>query len=410
MPLFRRPSKVIATEASAPAPPEPRPDKTRRRLWSPVPILDRYIGAEIVSVTMFCIFGFAILIVGNNFYANAEFIFGKVRVPIHILGLLSLLEAPASMVRSLPLATTFGVMLAIGRMGRDSELIAIRSGGASLGRILAPILLVGIVLSVINFYAGENWVPKVGRYAASLRRTYIVKDNKLPSHRKEFFRSPSGQIIYTPVYDETTQVLQRPFMMSLDPGKLPGPGDDKLNFFTAQDGKFDGDSLVLGNQTPLLHQVFDRSTSLGWQLLSKEELNDPAAKRFPFPQEFQLVDKKDDKSDYQVMAEVQKSMEATQVVGKNPTKLRTDYAFRFATPIACTIFAYVAFIFGIVNPRREKFTGVFYALVTIFWYYILNAILKNLGYNGVISPPELAAWGANLIFLALATVMFVQMR
>ncbi|HYE80382.1 MAG TPA: LptF/LptG family permease, partial [bacterium] len=78
--------------------------------------------------------------------------------------------------------------------------------------------------------------------------------------------------------------------------------------------------------------------------------------------------------------------------------------------VACAVFAFVAFIFGVVNPRREKFTGVFFALVMIFWYYVLNAIAKNLGYNGVIRPPELAAWLTNIGFLLLATLLFLRMR
>lgn len=404
----------VAATSSTPDPAE-RPARTRqRRAWlrNPIPIIDRYVAMEMVSVVFFCILGFAILIVGNNFYANADFLFSKTHpVPAQILALLSLLEAPASMVRSLPIATTFGVMLAIGRMGRDSELIAMRSGGASLGRILLPVLFVGILLSILNYFLAERWLPQVGRYAAELRRTHVSKEDRF-APRNVFFRDELGRIIYTPVYEKRTRTLQRPFLVWHEDKGTVDKTDDRLHYWTAMEGRFDGDTLVVGEYSKVRYQLFAWNPAAGfegWELWSKEEL-EPATVRFPFPQKLQNIEESEQSAEYQSAADLSETARRFQTVGKNPTKLRTQLAFKYSTPVACTIFAFVAFIFGIVNPRREKFSGVFFALMTIFWYYIINAILRNLGDSGIVQPPELAAWGTNLIFFALASYLFIRMR
>lgn len=422
MPLFRPPQRrevpPSPRERRARPPrgerlPKPRRVRTRRAwLRNPIPIIDRYIASEMVVVVGLCILGFAILIVGNNFYANAEFLFSKTHpIPIEIVALLSLLEAPASMVRSLPIATTFGVMLAIGRMGRDSELIAMRSGGASLGRLIAPVLLVGLILSIVNYLAAQQWLPKVGRYAEEVRQIHVAKQN-LMLPRNVFFRDEAGRIIYTPVFDRQQKTLQRPMVVWRDSRGTSVKADDHLYFWTAAEGRFDGEELIIGEFSPILFQHFAWNPEPGfdgWELWIKEEK--PAGSvRFPFPSGLQDVDESEQSAEYQSAADLSETARRLQTVGRNPLKLRSQIASRYATPVACLIFAYVAFIFGIVNPRREKFSGVFYALVTIFWYYILNAILRNFGDTGFIRPPELAVWATNIIFFILATVMFLRMR
>ncbi|HYE78667.1 MAG TPA: LptF/LptG family permease, partial [bacterium] len=303
MPFRRRRSVEIpplaAPEEAPPAPgegemessPSPLPGaRGRRRRWSPISLVDRYLASEILMVTAFCILGFAILIVGNNFYNAHDLIFKKgLDIPITMLAWLAVLDAPASMVLSLPIATTFGVMLAVGRMGRDSELIAMRAGGASLGRILRPILFVGLLLSIFNYYAGEFWVPQVGNQAATLRRQHLSRESE-HRHRDQFFRDNEGRIIYTAQYDDRTKVLEQPFVMQIDE-QGPGVEDDLLHFWrSGSQGKFEEDELVLTEMGSVKHHVCAWNPALeGWELWYKEELTAPEQVRLPFPAELQAI-------------------------------------------------------------------------------------------------------------------------
>lgn len=403
-----------ATGRKGRRPKEPR--QRRRSAWlrNPIPLLDRYLASEVLMVTAFCILGFAILIVGNNFYNTHDLIMKKeFDIPIPILGWLSVLDAPASMVLSLPIATTFGVMLAIGRMGRDSEIIAMRAGGASMGRILIPILMVGLLLSVLNYYAGERWVPQVSRYTGAIKRQYISKESE-HTHREIFFRDPGlDQMVYTVDYNSKTKTLQQPFMIRVDDLKTPGDAqDDLLHFYyTSMTAQFEGDELVMAQLVPVKHHVCARNPALnGWELWYKEDLTEPEAKRFPFPQALQRVPDVTEKASALAGRDLVERIDNARAAGQNTVRDKTDLAVKKATPVACGVFAFVAFIFGVVNPRREKFTGVFYALVMIFWYYVINAVCKNLGYNGIIRPPELAAWLTNIVFFIMAGLLFLRMR
>lgn len=389
-----------------------RPRTRRAWLRNPIPIIDRYVAMEMITVVFFCSLGFVILILGNNFYANAEFLFSKTHpIPPQVVAMLSLLEAPASMVRSLPIATTFGVMLAMGRLGRDSELIAMRSGGASLGRILIPVLVVGLLLSGLNYWMANSWLKSVNLYRRDLQQTHVSKQDRF-APRNVFFRDEAGRIIYTPVYDKRNNALQRPFIVWHEDRGTREQADDLLHVWTAIDARFDGDTLIVGEYGNVRYQKFAWNPDPrfnGWELWSKED-KAPGEVQFDFPEALQNIDESEQSAEYQSAADISETAARLQTSGRNPIKLRFQLAAKYATPVACIIFAFVAFIFGIVNPRREKFSGVFYALMTIFWYYIVNAILKNLGENGFISPPELAAWGTNILFLVLAVFIFIRMR
>ena len=60
---------------------------------------------------------------------------------------------------ALPLSTLFSSLMAIGNMGENYELLALKAAGISLNRILRPLMIVTFLISVASFFAANNLVP-----------------------------------------------------------------------------------------------------------------------------------------------------------------------------------------------------------------------------------------------------------
>lgn len=80
------------------------------------------------------------------------------------------------MPQSLPLAIMFSALMTYGNLGQHNELTAIKSAGISLLRILTPVFVFVVVLTVGLFYFSDLLLPKLNLKAYSLM--YDIKKTK----------------------------------------------------------------------------------------------------------------------------------------------------------------------------------------------------------------------------------------
>ena len=72
---------------------------------------------------------------------------------------------------SLPLATLLSAVMTVGNMSENNELIAIKSAGISLQRVLMPLMIASAVISVGAFFAANNLVP------VAFNKIYTLRDD-----------------------------------------------------------------------------------------------------------------------------------------------------------------------------------------------------------------------------------------
>ena len=72
---------------------------------------------------------------------------------------------------SLPLATLLGSVMTVGNMSENNELIAIKSAGISLQRVLAPLMVASVIISIGAFFAANNLVP------VAFNKIYTLRDD-----------------------------------------------------------------------------------------------------------------------------------------------------------------------------------------------------------------------------------------
>ncbi|MEM7581990.1 MAG: LptF/LptG family permease, partial [Acidobacteriota bacterium] len=113
--------------------------------------LDRYMLAEIIGPLLlgFSVFTFILLI--QALFKSARLVISS-GVDAGMVGRLLLLSLPWIVVMTIPMAFLFSILIAVGRLSSDSELVAIRAGGVSLFSLYRPIVLLSLLLTSLNVY------------------------------------------------------------------------------------------------------------------------------------------------------------------------------------------------------------------------------------------------------------------
>lgn len=133
-------------------------------------ILKTYMGP------MFLTFFIVLFIFLMNFlWQYIDDIVGKglgMNVIAELLFYISLTSIPLA----LPLATLLASIMTMGSLGENYELLAMKSAGMSLPRIMKPLIILMVFISIGGFYAGNNLVPYASRKGMTL--IYDIRKQK----------------------------------------------------------------------------------------------------------------------------------------------------------------------------------------------------------------------------------------
>ena len=148
------------------------------RRWFPLPQLDCYILREFLIKYSVLLLVFVILFVLGDVYRDiSDFLESKASV--HDILLYLAYKLPGNIRFILPISMLLGCMWTMATFGKNMEITAMRASGVSLFRCGGPILVVGLVVTVVNIYFNEALVPFTERAAeiirsnATERRQYV---------------------------------------------------------------------------------------------------------------------------------------------------------------------------------------------------------------------------------------------
>lgn len=364
-------------------------------------ILDRYISWMVALFIAGAVFAFSVFIICNNFYASADLLF-KANIPFTKVALINLLDAPATIVLSLPVASLFGVMLAIGQLGRQSEITAMRCSGISLFRIMVPVLWLALFLSAGAYLLDEYLVPKASAKASKIRDTIDVTGaggvTNIDQKHNVFFRNQEGMIVYAESLDTKSHNLSQILVFETIESDTSGGNWSRITI--AAIGRFEGDEIVLNRGRTFL---YDENGELKGRDMLEEV-------RKPFPKDLQELHETRRDSSTLAGGEIAEQIARAQEAGQSPVEYQTDLQFKYSTPVACLIFSLVGFIFSVYSPRKETFMGMLYAIVLVLVYYVFISVFKSLGKQGIIPYPVVSAWTTNVVYLIFGSIIFARTR
>jgi len=94
----------------------------------------------------------------NQLLVMAEEIFAK-KVPFWDVLRFVIYSLPSIIALAFPFGSLVGCLMAVGRLSSDNEILAFKAAGIPLFRVLLPLLVMGVFLSLISFVMNDYFLP-----------------------------------------------------------------------------------------------------------------------------------------------------------------------------------------------------------------------------------------------------------
>lgn len=353
-------------------------------------ILDRYLFGELSKPFLVGIGAFIVIMLSNTLYLYVEWIVGR-GLSAATVGKILLLALPAIIVITLPVGFLFSTLLALSRLGKDSEIIALRASGVSLMRIVGPVLVLSLMVSYGAFMLNETVVPWANSETVKIQRD-ILKKQPLPLIKPGiFFPGTDNRYFYVDQVsrDQMTGIL----IFDLTSQKVPYP-----QVITAKEAVWDKTKFVL--KDGMVHK-YGANGFLQYESQFKSldlHMNLEPDQVYAGPK--QVVEMSSAEALKQIQEEKRQGID---VRGK-----MVDYHLKFSLPLATFFSALIAAPLGIRFSRFGNFFGVAAAIALIFIWYVLYSAGRGMGIAGSLSP-FLAGWIHDLVFGVVGAGFLVWM-
>lgn len=137
------------------------------------PLLFRYLLREVSIATSSSFVVVCVILFYGNVVRNDEYFLQALFHSPETFFTLSGLLIPYAAAYALPLGFVVGLLLSLGRMSADKEILAMRTVGLGVGVVLYPVVLLAFLFSALSVFLVGEWGPR-SRALFDLRKTEIV--------------------------------------------------------------------------------------------------------------------------------------------------------------------------------------------------------------------------------------------
>jgi len=351
-------------------------------------IIDRYIFREVLSHALLGlgIFTFVIfvpqLVQIMNVVARHS---GDARQ----IALLFLSAFPRVLTFSVPIGVLVGVLIGLGRMSADSELIAMNAAGMGVKRILVPVgalalLAAGITLCM-TVWLGPVSIRTLRSLEERLRSTQVSFEVQPRIFNEQF----PHLVLYVQDIPAAAMNWHGVFLAESDGGDVSRLtlAEDAIVVADRNQGKL---QLYLRNGS--VHEAQTQSQEhYGLSVFGERDLalavggngttQAPGLINSERPLRQLLADK-----------------------GPRATESRVEFHRRFAFPAACLVFALVALPVGSRPRRGGRAAGFVLAVALVCAYYVVFVFCAELARDGSL-PTWLGIWTSNILMTAVAIAL-----
>ncbi|MGE5279559.1 MAG: LptF/LptG family permease [Deltaproteobacteria bacterium] len=350
-------------------------------------ILRNYIVREFVGAFLLSLFVLTFVMVLGNLIRLAEMILTK-GVPLLTAMRLFLYLIPFLFSFILPVATLAGVLLSVGRLASDNEIIAIRTSGISALRILTPLLMIGLIISLFCILLNNRIIPQSHHRSREVLLEMGTQNPAAALEAGTFITAFEKFIIF--IYQIDGQKFSN--IRIYEP---QGPGKPPRTIIAKR-----GEFIVLPEKQMLKLKLVDGTS---------DEINPQDPENFyklNFKTYFMNIDFKkqsgkiNKKSKDMTLPELRAQLADFRKRGIDITPILSEIYKRNALALSCFIFVIIGAPFAMITRRREKSINFGFAFLIVVLYYLALIGFEALSIEGKMEP-GLALSMPNIIFGAI---------
>jgi len=368
-------------------------------------IIDRYVFREVGWAFLFCfgVFLFTGIIAGFLPLLQKGMEAGMGLTLILFQMLINAL--PSTLVTVLPLSMTIGILLGLGRMSTDNEIMAVKSSGIPVVRLLPPVFLLGLIGLALSLVCTLVLIPRGISQGRSLVKEALTTRADAALDERTFFDKYKGLILYVEKIDPATRILTNVFIRE-------SSKPDEARTIIARKGKVvpdpQGKALVILLRDGTLVNENRAGDSMGTLAFETQVF------RYPIPD----VDLTQPVKSFEEMSigGIRSRIRAAEAQEKTSTGAPREFyrrvsrlgriliVQRFTYAFACLALALTAFPLGVLNMGKSRLNNVTVGLVAIFAYYAFSLATERAARSGL-APPELVLPLPPLVFTVAAAYL-----
>ncbi|MBD5634551.1 MAG: LptF/LptG family permease [Candidatus Eremiobacteraeota bacterium] len=362
-------------------------------------ILDRYMIAEFVGPFAFGLSAFTLIYAATDLLAISRLV-SEQHAPLFAAVGYFLWQLPMIVITVAPIAMLFGMLLALQRLSSESEITALKAGGIGLVRTVAPLLVLGVFVSIVVFALQEGLVPFANDQGVALREDAIKRVGAFGGGSHTVVSElPEGgqQITYFRGYEPATQALLYVTIVTYGADKRP-----QAILFSDR-GHYESPSWTFQNAS-IYRFASDGSLTATSQ--------DPRARIDIGEKPTELQERATDNNrETMSRSQIREIIASGQLSPQETRNYQTSYEEKLARPFACFVFTLIAAPFGL-RPTRGGGTGFGFALSLgiAFLYFVIASISSAVCNNlpGGYATSTIGAWLPNVLFTAIGAAFLLR--
>jgi lipopolysaccharide export system permease protein len=308
-------------------------------------------------------------------------------VDIYSVGKLFLLMIPALLTYTLPISTLVAILLSLGRLSSDNEIVTLRASGINIFNLALPLIVLGFIISLVMLILNDRIVP-YAHFAS--RKTLAEVGMKNPAAALEpgvFITSFDKYIIF--IYAVKERQLQN--IRIYEP-----QGENKpTRLIVAKKGEF----VPIPEKNIVKLKLIDGTAD-------EPDMENPTNfYKLNFKVYYMSLnmaglqgkDSIDKKPKDMTIAELKTEIRKLVWQKIDPSPLITEINKKIALAFSCLVFILLGMPLAVVTHRREKSINFGLAFVIVGVYYLLLLGAEALSLQGYLDP-RLAMWLPNILF------------
>ncbi len=369
-------------------------------------LLDKYIAREVVSHGLLGLAVFTFVFFVPQLVRLMDLVV-RHSGSIWTVALLFLCTIPPGLGFTFPIGVLVGVLIGLGRLSADSEIVALHASGISLRRLLLPIGIVAL-FAAAGTLATTFWLSPVAlRTAGRLQQQLLASQAPFAVQPRVFDERFPKFILYVQDVEAAATHWQGVFLASsagATSGLIPQSSDHSQQ-----------SSVTIAEEAQIITNPAQHQIDLHLGIGSTHEYDQHTPDQYSvttFGETDIPVDISGATSPLRNNAISVAEESGGALLSDNGPGWRTsrvEFQRRIAFPAACLVFALLGVPMGVRPRRGGRAGGLILALVLVGGYYFLFVSGDHLAAQGRISP-FLGVWAGNIVAIVIGLTMLVRVE
>ena len=376
-------------------------------------ILSRYVFREILTSAILgaLIATFVVFLQGAG-RQLFELLVHSPATPGTVFGLF-ILTIPPILPLTVPFGVLVGILIGLGRLASDGEIIAMRAAGVPSRIVMPPIVLFATLATLLAASMSLWLTPKAYRGTVKVSNRLLAAQLTADVQPRVFNEQFPNKVLYVADVKSGNQkysIWRDVFMADITPPEQRQKSGTKM--------EPDGPSITIAREAFAIPDIPHNRIQLNLRGASVHEIGKDVitGTHVAFPVGNQVLEAKPAEENtgkpFRRMDTPELYRAVKQLPHRQPESIesRIELNQRLALPVACFALGMVGIPLGITTRKGGKSSGYIMAIVLAFFvYYLAYITLTGMARQRTISP-EMSAWLPNTFFFIVSAVFLIRLE